>query len=106
MAKRVGIVLSGCGARDGSEIREAMFTLLAVERAGGKAVFAAPDTMQPRAFQVIIPAGSTTHTFDVPIVDDVDIELDETVVMTIRSARLAAAIGVNASHVLTIQSDE
>src|SRR5688500_16294521 len=48
MAKRVGIVLSGCGARDGSEIRGAVLTLLAVERAGGQAVFAAPDVAQPR----------------------------------------------------------
>jgi hypothetical protein len=67
---------------------------------------ATPDTMQPRAFQVIVPAGATTHAFDVPIVDDADVELDETLSFTIRSARLSTGVGLNATHVLTIQSDD
>jgi enhancing lycopene biosynthesis protein 2 len=46
MAKRVGVVLSGCGARDGSEIREAVFTLLSLERAGAEAICSAPDVSQ------------------------------------------------------------
>lgn len=45
MAK-VGVVLSGCGVFDGSEIHEAVITLLAIDRAGAEAVCMAPDTEQ------------------------------------------------------------
>jgi len=44
MSKRIGVVLSGCGVRDGSEIHEAVLTLLAIDQAGGEAVCMAPDT--------------------------------------------------------------
>ncbi len=44
--KRVGVVLSGCGARDGTELREAVLVLLAIDRAGAEAVCAAPDVPQ------------------------------------------------------------
>ncbi len=44
MAKRVLVVLSGCGAGDGSDIHETVLTLLAIERAGARAVCAAPAT--------------------------------------------------------------
>jgi hypothetical protein len=43
MKKRIGVVLSGCGVYDGSEIHEAVFTLLAIDRAGAEAVCMAPD---------------------------------------------------------------
>lgn len=43
MKKKVGVVLSGCGVFDGSEIHEAVFTLLAIERNGAEAVCMAPD---------------------------------------------------------------
>jgi enhancing lycopene biosynthesis protein 2 len=46
MPKRVAVILSGCGAEDGSEIREALLTLLSLERAGAEAIFAAPDVPQ------------------------------------------------------------
>src|SRR5262245_24333079 len=46
MSRRVGIVLSGCGYQDGSEIREAVFTLLSLERANARVIFAAPDVPQ------------------------------------------------------------
>src|SRR5262245_28496571 len=46
MAKRVGVVLSGCGGRDGSEIVEVVTTLLAIQRSGAEAVCAAPDVKQ------------------------------------------------------------
>ena len=42
MAK-VGVILSGCGVYDGSEIHEAVITLLALDRAGAEAVMMAPD---------------------------------------------------------------
>lgn len=41
--KKIGVVLSGCGFRDGSEIHEAVFTLLAIDQAGAEAVCLAPD---------------------------------------------------------------
>ncbi|KAA8999258.1 isoprenoid biosynthesis glyoxalase ElbB [Affinibrenneria salicis] len=44
--KRVGLVLSGCGVYDGSEIHEAVLTLLALDRAGAQAVCFAPDKPQ------------------------------------------------------------
>ena len=45
MAK-VGVILSGCGVYDGSEIHEAVITLLALDRAGATAVCMAPDMEQ------------------------------------------------------------
>ncbi len=41
-SKRVGVVLSGCGFLDGSELHEAVLTLLHLDRAGAKAVCLAP----------------------------------------------------------------
>jgi enhancing lycopene biosynthesis protein 2 len=41
--KKIGVVLSGCGFRDGSEIHEAVFALLAIDLAGAEAVCIAPD---------------------------------------------------------------
>ncbi len=43
MKKRIGVVLSGCGVYDGSEIHEAVITLLAIDRQGAEAVCMAPD---------------------------------------------------------------
>lgn len=43
---RIGVILSGCGVQDGSEIHEAVLTLLALDRAGAEAVVAAPDREQ------------------------------------------------------------
>lgn len=43
---RIGVILSGCGVKDGSEIHEAVATLLAIARAGADAVCAAPDIAQ------------------------------------------------------------
>jgi enhancing lycopene biosynthesis protein 2 len=47
MAKRIGVILSGCGQRDGSDVAEALLTLLVIERAGAEALCAAPDVDQP-----------------------------------------------------------
>jgi len=41
--KKIGVVLSGCGVYDGSEIHEAVLTLLAIDRNGCEAVCMAPD---------------------------------------------------------------
>ncbi len=43
---RIGVLLSGCGVRDGSEIHEAVCALLAIDRAGAEAVCLAPDRPQ------------------------------------------------------------
>ena len=47
MKKKIGVVLSGCGVYDGSEIHEAVFTLLAIDRCGADAVCMAPDKEFP-----------------------------------------------------------
>lgn len=44
--RKVGVVLSGCGVQDGSEIHEATLLLLALDRAGVEAVCFAPDKPQ------------------------------------------------------------
>lgn len=44
--KRVAVVLSGCGHLDGSEIREAVLSLLALDRAGATVSIFAPDRNQ------------------------------------------------------------
>jgi len=44
--KKVGVVLSGSGVYDGTEIHEAVLTLLALDRAGAQAVCFAPDKPQ------------------------------------------------------------
>lgn len=41
--KKIGVILSGCGVRDGSEIHEAVLALLAIDNNGAKAVCFAPD---------------------------------------------------------------
>jgi enhancing lycopene biosynthesis protein 2 len=46
MAKCVGVLLSGCGVFDGTEIHEAVLTLLALDRSGAEIVCAAPDVRQ------------------------------------------------------------
>jgi enhancing lycopene biosynthesis protein 2 len=46
MPKNVGVILSGCGVRDGAEIHEAVCALLAIDRAGARAVCLAPDRDQ------------------------------------------------------------
>jgi enhancing lycopene biosynthesis protein 2 len=46
MAKRVGVILSGCGVYDGAEIHESVIMLLALDRAGAEVVICAPDIEQ------------------------------------------------------------
>ncbi len=44
--KKVGVILSGCGVLDGSEIHESVLALLAIDRAGATANCLAPDMNQ------------------------------------------------------------
>ena len=46
MARNIGVILSGCGVYDGSEIHEAVIALLALDRARATAVIMAPDMEQ------------------------------------------------------------
>ena len=46
MATTVGVILSGCGFKDGTEIREAVLALLALDRAGAEVRCFAPDIEQ------------------------------------------------------------
>jgi enhancing lycopene biosynthesis protein 2 len=46
MAAKVGVILSGCGVMDGSEIQEAVSILIALDRAGATAVCYAPNIPQ------------------------------------------------------------
>jgi enhancing lycopene biosynthesis protein 2 len=55
---RVAVCLSGCGVRDGSEIHEAVLTLLALDEAGAEIVCCAPNIDQ--AMVVDHAAGTPT----------------------------------------------
>lgn len=46
MAKKVGVLLSGCGVFDGSEIHEAVLALLYLDQQGAEIVCLAPDIPQ------------------------------------------------------------
>ena len=46
MSKNIGVLLSGCGVYDGSEIHESVFTLLAIAENGGTSVCMAPSKDQ------------------------------------------------------------
>jgi len=46
MAKKIGVLLSGCGVFDGSEIHEAVLTLLFLDQAGAEIICMAPDSDQ------------------------------------------------------------
>lgn len=48
MSKRIAVLLGGCGNLDGSEIRESILTLLALDRCGAEAMCLAPDDAQRR----------------------------------------------------------
>lgn len=46
MTKRIGVLLSGCGFLDGSEVQESVLSLLFLDRAGAEAICLAPDIEQ------------------------------------------------------------
>src|SRR5215510_13352918 len=47
-AMSIGVLLGGCGYYDGSDVQETVFTLLAVESSGERAILVAPDAAQER----------------------------------------------------------
>lgn len=46
MAKKIGVLLSGCGVFDGSEIHEAVLTMLFLDQAGAEMICMAPNMDQ------------------------------------------------------------
>ncbi len=50
---RIGVLLSGCGVMDGSEIQEAVITLLAIDREGMQYICIAPDKEQTKVINHI-----------------------------------------------------
>ena len=72
MGPRVGVILSGCGFQDGSEIHESVLTLLALDRAGAEIRCFAPDMPQTRVVNHLTGA-----------------EVDETRNVLVESARIA-----------------
>jgi enhancing lycopene biosynthesis protein 2 len=56
--KKIGVLLSGCGNLDGSEIHESVLTLLFIDRAGAEAVCMAPEMTQTETIDH--PKGETT----------------------------------------------
>lgn len=58
---KIGILLSGCGVNDGSEIHEATLTLLHVLKNGGTPVFIAPDDMQMHTIDHIKGEEEASH---------------------------------------------
>lgn len=46
MSAKVGVILSGCGVFDGSEITEAVSVLIAIDKLGAQAVCVAPNVAQ------------------------------------------------------------
>ena len=48
MGAKIGVILSGCGFKDGAEIHESVLTLLAIDQGGAEAVCFAPDIPQAK----------------------------------------------------------
>jgi enhancing lycopene biosynthesis protein 2 len=60
MSKRVAVILSGCGHRDGSDVAETMLAFLMLDRAGAKVVCAAPDADQREIVDHLRDAAAAT----------------------------------------------
>ncbi|MCF8094207.1 MAG: isoprenoid biosynthesis glyoxalase ElbB [Desulfobacteraceae bacterium] len=86
--KNVGVLLSGCGVYDGSEIHEAVVTLLALERNGASTVCIAPDIPQHHV---------VNHLTGQPT--------DETRNVLVESARIARGEIMDITHVRTADLD-
>ncbi len=61
--KKIAVCLSGCGFLDGTEIHEAVCTLLALDQAGAQAVCCAPDIPQAGVVDHVkqAPSGETRN---------------------------------------------
>jgi enhancing lycopene biosynthesis protein 2 len=61
VSPRVGLILSGCGFKDGSEIHETVLAMLALEEAGAKVEAFAPDILQQSAINHLNGAKESTE---------------------------------------------
>ena len=61
----IGVVLSGCGVQDGSEIYEAVLTLLALDKAGVRVLAIAPDVEQAEVINHYTGAETRMETREV-----------------------------------------
>jgi enhancing lycopene biosynthesis protein 2 len=63
---KVAVILSGCGYLDGSEIREAVITLLELDKQGAEAVCFAPNTQQADVINHLTgePSNQTRNTLE------------------------------------------
>jgi enhancing lycopene biosynthesis protein 2 len=59
MAKRVAVILAGCGHRDGSDVAETMLAFLMLDRAGAKVICAAPDAEQREVVDHLMDAAAS-----------------------------------------------
>ena len=57
MAKRVGIILAGCGHRDGSDVAETMLAFLMLDRAGLGIAFHAKPKLREAADTSLTSSG-------------------------------------------------
>ena len=59
---KIGVILSGCGVYDGSEIHEAVLTLLAIDRHGATAECLAPNAPQTHVIDHLTGQEATGET--------------------------------------------
>ncbi|MCF8026289.1 MAG: isoprenoid biosynthesis glyoxalase ElbB [Desulfobacteraceae bacterium] len=89
--KNVGVLLSGCGVYDGTEIHEAVITLLALDRKGARVICMAPDTSQHHVVNHL--TGQPTEENRNVLVESARIARGEiTDIKDIRASRLDALI--------------
>ena len=74
MAKRVGVILSGCGGRDGTDVAEAMLVLLILDRAQAEAVCVAPDGVRAEAARLLPGAGGEAAVRPIGALDPREID--------------------------------
>src|SRR5690242_20308025 len=74
MAKRVGVILSGCGRSDGTDPAEALLTFLMLDRAGAQAVCAAPEDLRAIAARLLPGTASEDDVLPLAAVDPQDLD--------------------------------
>ena len=58
---RVGVVFSGCGIQDGTEVSEAVLTMLYLEKANADVIYMAPDIKQAEVVNHLNPDQKTSE---------------------------------------------
>ena len=63
--KKIGVILSGCGVKDGSEIHEATLTLYFLDKLNAEIICMAPDKDQFDVVRACFPAGKVKRAIPV-----------------------------------------